>query len=218
MKNKFILLAIYFFLGTFFCADQAGAYQTRIVSGEENVSIDHPEDFQIFYGELKGRENIFSIVSGTPFRLYANVLEPDVPGARNDFSMEIRKDGQTVQFLDASNFQWKNFYDSFAGDNYWKGPEYGSQVDQGKYEIAISNPENSGKFVLIVGETKTFSLGGTIGSIFLIPRIKEEFFRESLVGAYLNQTILLFAVILMSVVGLIVIIAMACCRRKKISR
>lgn len=215
MKNK-ILLLIFFAGGMFFCANFSEAYQSQIISnGEAIAQVNDPENQKIFYGELIGKEKVFEINSENPFNLYANILVPDVSGARKNFSIEIKKDGQRIEFLDGANFQWSKFYDPFAGDNYWKGPEERLAAGAGRYEIKISNPENEGKFALVIGENKSFTFAETAQSIMLIPKIKKDFFGESTISAYLNQASLLFFGIIIVIAGATCLCILAGCRKRK---
>ncbi len=183
IKNKFIFSAL-LVSGIFLGGNSSEAYQSQVILGEESIKIDSPETAKAFYGELSGRENSFKINSDTPFNLYVNILVPDVFGAREDFTVEISKDGKIVAVLNGANSQWKNFYEPFAGDNYWKGPEYNSSVEAGAYEIKIANPGQVGKYALVVGKTASLSPGATLQSIFLFPQIITYFFHESLFSAY----------------------------------
>ncbi|MFA7208856.1 MAG: hypothetical protein WC120_01080 [Parcubacteria group bacterium] len=201
MKYGFLVVAV-FFAGFFFGTGVSQAHQPQAVFGEADVRVDGPEISKAYYGELEGRPDLFLIRSGEPFNLYVNVLVPDVPGVRKDISFEIRKDGKLLEASDGADFRWTNFYEPFAGDNYFKGPEYRMRVGSGEYEIKVSNPGNAGKYALAVGETESFTIGGAVEAIAAVPRIKKDFFGESSVSAYLNQINLLFLAIITALAGI----------------
>ncbi|MDP1833357.1 MAG: hypothetical protein Q8L11_00290 [Candidatus Moranbacteria bacterium] len=214
MKYKY-LLAIIFLAGFFSGAGISQAHQPRVVFGETAVRVEEPEISKAYYGELEGRPDSFWIRSDKPFDLYANVLVPDVPGARKDISFEIKKDGESLVASDGVGFRWTNFYEPFAGDNYFKGPEYKTRAEAGSYEIKVSNPGNTGKYALAVGETESFAIGGALEAIAAIPRIKKDFFGESALSAYLNQITLLLLAIISALAGIIWLWVLAYRKKRK---
>jgi hypothetical protein len=206
MRNKFILLLICG-LGFFLHTNPTIAYQAHIVFGnEEETVIENLEKHQLFYGELGGSSDSFTLESKETFDFSVNVLEPAVAGAQNDFTLEITKDGQPWKFIKSEEGQWKNFYDSFSGDNYWMGPAYTEMNSAGKYRIIVSSPTNTGKYVLVTGNKDSFSSVDVWQSIWIIPKIKRFFFNESIMLAYLNQVNMLLSIIMGSAVSLLLII------------
>ncbi|MDP1884103.1 MAG: hypothetical protein Q8L10_01935 [Candidatus Moranbacteria bacterium] len=191
-----------FLAGFFSGAGISQAHQPRVVFDETAVRVEEPEISKAYYGALEGQADLFLIRSEKPFDLYANVLVPDVPGVRKDISFEIKKDGESLAVLDGAGFRWTNFYEPFAGDNYFKGPEYRLRAGAGEYEIRISNPENTGRYALAVGEIESFAPGGTLELIAAVPRIKKDFFGESIISAYLNQITLLLLAIITALAGI----------------
>lgn len=172
----------------------AQAHQPRIIEAGQ-TEIKNPEISQAFYGELKGEPADLYINSEKDFRLYIGLLVPDVPGARKDLSVDINRivDGrkQPVAFLDGANFSWTPFFEKFARDNYFWGPEYkaddsqkgtalkGRQVPAGIYLIEISSPENLGKYSLAVGDTESFPILEMVHAGLIVPQLKAKFFGES---------------------------------------
>ena len=67
---------------------------------------------------------------------------------------------------DGLNFNWKAWYEPYARDNYWKGPEIGIDTNSefktsfnlnaGTYYIKVFNEDNSGHYSLAVGEAEFF--------------------------------------------------------------
>jgi hypothetical protein len=174
MKNvvAFLLLACMVF-----------AHQPRIVEGGGIVEISNPEISQAFYGDLNGTPAEFEIKSGTPFRLYVGITVPDIPGARTDKSVEVLsvddKGGETRLFLLNGSGKWEPFYEEFAGDDYFQGPEGRGNVNAGTYRIRVSSPDNLGKYALAVGEVESFGLADTVDAIVILPRLKSWFFGKS---------------------------------------
>lgn len=216
MKNK-LTSAFIFLSGLFFLAGTAYAYQLQTVFEKERIIIDKPEEFKIFYGALLGQPAVFEIQSERIFDLGANILIPDISDKQKNISLEVLRDGQNIITLDGEKWEWKNFYDPFAGDNYFKGPEYHAQAPAGRYEIRIFNAGNTGKYALAIGEKKSFSIKNTLGVVTAIPRIKRDFFGESIVAAYCNQVFLLILGIIFSVAGSMGIISWIYRRKKKIN-
>lgn len=166
------------------------AHQPRLVNSDY-IQINNPEISQAFYGELKGGPVEYAIDSPKDFRLYVGLLVPDIIGANKNISMEIYKDNDLLAAFDGSVSDWQPFYEKFAQDNYWWGPEYsahdsqkelgikGNPVGPGKYKVKIFSPENSGKYSLAIGDTDIFKAGDMVNALFLVPRIKAQFFDYS---------------------------------------
>jgi hypothetical protein len=123
-----ILIALFLFM-----PGMAIAHQPRIVRGNF-VEITNPEVSQAFYGELRGTPVEYRINLARQFRLYVGILVPDIPNVSKDIAAEIYrvKDGakETVALLDGSQFEWTPFFEEFAGDNYFWGPEYKADDSQ----------------------------------------------------------------------------------------
>ncbi len=161
------------------------AHQPRIVS-QDVVQVQNPEISQAFYGELKGRSVSFEINSNETFTLYLNLLVPDLPGIEKDVSAKVYSEEKEIFFLDGSNFNWTHFYEEFAGDNYFKGPEIREEVKQGKYIVEVFSSDNQGKYVLAVGEKEEFPLNETAKTLLLLPQLKKNFFNKSPLTAFFN--------------------------------
>ena len=191
IKNISIIL----FLLILFIPCKALAHQPRIVKNNF-VEITNPEVSQAFYGELRGEPIEYQINSDRDFRLYVGILLPDIPNAHKDISAEIYriKDGgkETIALLDGTHFEWTPFYEEFAKDNYWWGPEYkaedsqkgvqlrGKQVERGNYRIRVFNPINQGKYVLVTGDLEKFPPKEMIKALVVVPQLKLHFFGEPL--------------------------------------
>jgi hypothetical protein len=169
----------------------ASAHQPRIVDCDM-VEINKPEVSQAFYGELKGSPFEFRIQSNQDFKLYVGLLVPDIPNIRKDISAEIYrvKDGknETIALLDGSHFEWTPFFEDFAKDNYFWGPEYkadnsikgeelkGWPVPAGDYRIKVFSPSNFGKYTLVTGFLEVFPFAEILNASITVPRLKAQFF------------------------------------------
>lgn len=212
MRNKLLLLLI--FSGIFLFTGHSSAHQPEIILGQTKIEVANPEISKAYYGELVGRPDYFEIQSSAPLDLYVNILVPAVTGSAKDFSVEIDKDGRTVANLDGSKSAWNWYYEPFGGDNYWKGPEYDAQVGAGNYEIKVSNPTETGKYVLAIGKKESFTFGEAVNAFVALPKIKKDFFGESTLAALLNQDTLLLILALASLVIIIFLLYWAYRRTK----
>ena len=125
------------------------AHQPRYVM-DTNLSINsvppyqiiNPEISQAFYAELKGEPDYYLLISNTSFNFYLQLLSP-YPNGFKDFDAAIYKIENNsidlVSLVDGANYNWSIFYEEFAGDNYWQGPEFEKQVEAGVYVINVSN-------------------------------------------------------------------------------
>jgi len=185
-----ILFALFLFM-----PGLASAHQPRIVESDI-VEINNPEFSQAFYGELKGSPTEFCIQSNQDFKLYVGLLVPDIPNIRKDISAEIYrvKDGknETIALLDGNRFEWTPFFEDFARDNYFWGPEYkaddsikvgelkGRPVSAGDYRIKVFSPSNFGKYTLVTGFLDAFPFAEILKAATTVPRLKAQFFGYSL--------------------------------------
>jgi hypothetical protein len=168
----------------------AHAHQPRLVSESFNEVRD-PEISQAFYAELKGKPDVYRIESDMPFVLYIGILVPDLEGIDRDVSAEITLEPygeheHEIVLLNSSSVEWTQYYEEFAGDSYYKGPEFEQEVGPGIYEIRVSSPDNYGKYVLVVGRKEVFTLGDTIDTILTLPGLKQDFFEKPFYTAYFN--------------------------------
>jgi hypothetical protein len=193
-RDSFVIALLTCFLG----ATSAIAHQPVLVSPEHCATrVEQPEVSQAFYGELRGREARFTISSPKPFRLFVEVLAPDIAGARRDFRADIRgtKTGRLAS-LEKPPDQWKTFYEPYAGDEYHRGPEFVKDVPAGDYEIVVTNPELRGKYVLTLGEREVFTANQILRTIVLLPTLKHDYFGRSYAAAFWNRSGLFMLVIL----------------------
>jgi hypothetical protein len=185
-----------------FIPGNASAHLPRLVESDSDfVVITDPEISQAFYGELQGKPMEYHIISDREFRLYVGILVPDIPQVRKDISVEIHnmaiESHETIAILDGTTFEWTPYFEKFAKDHYFWGPEYkaddsikgikltGRTVPAGDYSIGVFSPTNQGKYCLVVGDVEDFSLKNSL-DLLIIPQIKLHFFNESLTSILLN--------------------------------
>jgi hypothetical protein len=127
----------------------AEAHQPNFINKEKLIEISNPEISQAFYGFLDKEPAIYSINSDSPFQLYVGLLTPDLPDQQNNLSADI-KSSEGIELADLgrlNDLTWQRWYEEFAGDWYWKGPEFKKEVLAGTYTITVSNPNNNGPYV-----------------------------------------------------------------------
>lgn len=188
-KTRFVCSVVFLF---FISSAVALAHQPMLVwdtatSLNAPIVIENPEVSKAYYGNLKGDRDYYVIKSDVSFDLYLNVLVPDLDGVIADVSLTVKKDGVFFHFVDGIDAEWTQFYEEFGGDNYLKGPEYKDNVPAGTYDIEVSNLENSGKYVLAVGEKEEFGVGAIFGTLRDLPTLKSDFFGKSVWNAYFNR-------------------------------
>jgi len=177
MIKKLLLISVFLFLPL-----TAWAHQPRLASGVEMQTIEEPEVSKAYYGALKGAPEYYQIVSEHDFKFYVNILAPDLADSKKDFKVEVY-DGDYSQlpflFLDGETFVWEKYYEKYAGDSYYKGPEQRLELKAGTYTIKVYSASNQGKYVLAVGEKETFGLAQIWEMVTVLPIIKMEFFNKS---------------------------------------
>ncbi len=152
------------------------AHQPTLVKND--IVIADPEISRAFYDELFGQPRSYTIRSPKAFILYLNLLVPSSnPAGR--YSARIYKDHALIGVLDGNRSSWKAYYEKFAGDNYFKGPEYKARVRAGSYRVIVFGDHNRGKYVLAVGEREAWPLGEVVRTLLLLPRLKRGFFGTS---------------------------------------
>ncbi|EEG75991.1 hypothetical protein DealDRAFT_3164, partial [Dethiobacter alkaliphilus AHT 1] len=118
-----------------------------------------------------------------------SILVPDLPDSRRDFMVDVfrvnNEDATLLFGLDGKEYNWEPFFEPFVADNYFQGPEKKETVPPGLYKLVVTSPDNSGKYVLSVGEEESFSLTETAQTIRRLPAVK-RFFEKRPWTAYFN--------------------------------
>jgi len=174
------------------------AHQPRYVFNKgdinEPIIVEKPEISKAYYGKLDGRPAWYKIQNEKEFNLYLNILAPDLNDAQTDFRVEVTKDNSVVFVLEGG--EWERFFEEFAGDSYLRGPELEKIVEAGTYYVTVSNPDNQGRYCLAVGKAESFPPAEIAKTIFVLPRIKKDFFDKSPFTAFFNLVGLFLLIIL----------------------
>lgn len=196
-------------------APTAQAHQPRLVGDEANVIVTLPEVSKAYYGNLAGNPAAYRIEAADDFRLYVNILVPDIEGIEKNVSAKIFKQGKLISLLDGLSHDWKSFYEPFAGDDYYRGPEFVEVQEPGVYEIHVYSPDNRGKYVLAIGDREAFPFGELVKTYLVLPRLKSEFFGKSPFSAYSNIMGIFLAVILIALLLLVTALSLLIRRIRK---
>jgi len=191
MNRKLILLII--LVGALFFLFPAAAHQPRLVykevlSQETPALIVKPDVSQAFYGQLKQTSDYYRFDLDQPLKFYFGLLSPADKEERQDFSAELLEinSGRLIQALESQDLLWPSYFEKFAGDKYFKGPEATLDLPAGSYLIKVSNPSNEGKYVLVVGQKEVFTGKSLVETLKELPTLKKEFFGLSPLAAFFN--------------------------------
>lgn len=202
MKKLLLVLIIFASLSLVSAHQPRLVYQQNL--NESNFyTIKNPEVSQAFYAELKGSPEYYVINSPTSFNLYVQILSPADFGDQ-DFSVRVIKMNSTI-LLNGEKSTWTKFYEEFAGDTYFQGPEYESPNSQGFYVLKISSSDNLGKYVLVVGKKETFPFKEALNAIVSMPKLK-IYFQKSVFLSFFNIIGLFLLVLLILVTGILLLI------------
>ncbi len=184
-----ILISSFLFLVAFASPLVVSAHQPKIVNNGVPVVIEQPEISKAYYGQLQGEPQVFKIHALSTFKFYMNVLVPDVAGAKKDVSAALvttTSPEKPVAIIDGITATWTPFFEEFARDDYFKGPEFRSELPAGTYEIRVWSSNNDSAYSLAIGEEESFSLSETISAFVTIPQIKSFFFHKPAYSAFLT--------------------------------
>ena len=126
-----------------------------------------PEISKAYYSQLTGKPHYYIIESEKEFLFYSSILTPKVDESNIWVSIDVMDNEENLIFqADGSNFNWTPWYEPYARDWYWKGPEIGKEsgkefqtsfpVESGLYIIKVYNDQNVGHYSLAVGEAEFF--------------------------------------------------------------
>jgi hypothetical protein len=180
-KNLSIFFLIVFSFGA---ASVVSAHEPRYVKDDQLVIIKNPDISQAFYGELKGGPAYYLIDLKKPQDLYFQILVPDLPEIQKDkivtveYLPELGVKPVIFSSLGPSPAVWQNFYEEYAGDNYFQGPSVKKPAEPGYYLVKVTSPDNTGKYVLVVGDKEEFPPLEMAKALITIPQLKKNFFQE----------------------------------------
>ena len=205
MKKAFLFLLLILLLPI-----AVNAHQPRYVETQTAIQVIEPEISKAYYGQLTGEAVTYTINSDKDFKLYVNLLVPQTPEAKPNISATILRENSLVAKLDGKAFQWIEYYEEFAGDDYLKGPEFSQEVPAGEYQITVSSPDNQGPYVIAIGDIESFPLQEIVSATQSLPQIKREFFHKSAwsilnsrIGEFMSMAIVAFIIIILAIVFII---------------
>ena len=147
------------------------AHQPKLINYSPTIDNPHavifPEISKAYYSKLTGQPHYYIINSEDDFLFYTSILSPKINEEPSRVSLEVSDGNQNIVYkVDGSNFEWTAWYEPYARDWYWKGPEIGVEsgkefqtsftIDAGTYYIKVFNENNTGHYSLAVGEAEFF--------------------------------------------------------------
>ena len=164
MRKLFTILFILTSLNCF-------AHQPKLIkyspSSNEPHNVIDPEISKAYYGKLNGEPHYYKIESDTDFSFYVGITVPKIDNNIKWISLEVLDQNNNLIFYeDGKEYNWKAWYEPYARDWYWVGPQIGTHNDKefkgslkleaGTYIIKVFNDDNLGHYSLAVGEAEFF--------------------------------------------------------------
>ena len=164
-------MKIIFTIVIFFFSLNAHAHQPKLIkyspSSNEPHNVINPEISKAYYGKLNGDPHYYKIESDTEFSFYVGITIPKIDDNIKWISLEVfDKDNNSIFYEDGKEFEWKAWYEPYARDWYWIGPQIGTHNDKefkkslklepGTYVIKVFNNDNAGSYSLAVGDIEFF--------------------------------------------------------------
>tara|TARA_B100000029_G_scaffold172996_1_gene169454 strand:- start:1147 stop:1839 length:693 start_codon:yes stop_codon:yes gene_type:complete len=149
------------------------AHQPKLINYSPSKQTPHevvyPEISKAYYSKLTGQPHYYLIQSNKEFLFYAGILSPKISDKYQWLSIDVLDENDDVIYQAiGSNFDWQAWYEPYARDWYWKGPEIGGNINletgfkrsfamnPGKYLVKVYNDENRGHYSLAIGEAEFF--------------------------------------------------------------
>ena len=147
------------------------AHQPKLINYSPSIDNPHevvyPEISKAYYSKLEGEPHYYKINSDSDFLFYTGILSPKVNDDYKWLSLEVLDENKKVIYTaEGKDFEWNAWYEPYARDWYWKGPEIGTErneefktsfmIDAGTYYIKVFNDDNIGHYSLAVGEAEFF--------------------------------------------------------------
>jgi hypothetical protein len=191
-------------------AGTAEAHQPRF-PGQGVTIVNDPDVSQAWYAQLNGKPAEYRVEVPDSLLLYVSLLVPRISLVTEDYTAVVSNESNgasdVVFVLDGPNSTWTDFFEPFAGDHYWQGPEKRLKVGPGTYKIVVSNPGNKGKYVLAIGERESFPPGEIARLVGQMPKLK-RYFGKSVLTSYFNYTGIFVGVTAAVVAGVVVLIVL----------
>ena len=162
---KIIIFLLVFYPLTIF------AHQPKLINYSPSFDNPHevvyPQISKAYYSKLEGEPHYYKINSDSDFLFYTGILSPKVNDNYKWLSLEVLDENKKVIYkAEGKDFEWNAWYEPYARDWYWKGPEIGTErneefktsftIDAGTYYIKVFNDDNTGHYSLAVGEAEFF--------------------------------------------------------------
>ena len=189
MKNICTLLLIT--LSILIGFKSAEAHQPVLNSEKSNYEapyiIDEPEVSKAIFAELKGAPHYYRIECKSKFKFYAGISTPkiDICPLTKKFSFDVLdSDFKLIKKEDGEKFNWWAWYEKHGEKWYWIGPEVGEkfksnrEYNKGTYYIRVFNQNNTGQYVLAVGDIESFPISVIIKILFTLPSINSAFWDD----------------------------------------
>ena len=165
--KKFVLLIILFSISfTYALAHQPKLIKYSPTSNEPH-NVFEPEISKAYYGKLIGEPHYYKIESDAEFSFYVGITIPKIDDNVKWISLEVLdQDNNSIFYEDGREYNWKAWYEPYARDWYWVGPQIGTHNDKefkgslkleaGTYIIKVFNDDNQGSYSLAVGDIEFF--------------------------------------------------------------
>ena len=160
-----------FLILLFFISFNVFAHQPKLVnyspSKDNPYEVINPEISKAYYSKLTGEPHYYKIKSDKKFLFYTGILSPKISDTYQWLSLDVTDENNNIIYqADGSSFNWKAWYEPYARDYYWKGPEIGTatntefktsfSLEAGTYLIKVYNDTNTGHYSLAIGEAEFF--------------------------------------------------------------
>ena len=165
--KKFVLLIIFFSISFSY----ALAHQPKLIkyspTSNEPHDVVEPEISKAYYGKLTGEPHYYIIKNDVEFSFYAGITIPKIDDNVKWISLEVfDQNNNSIYYEDGKEYNWKAWYEPYARDWYWVGPQIGTHNDKefkgslkfesGTYVIKVFNDDNQGSYSLAVGDIEFF--------------------------------------------------------------
>ena len=156
--KKIVLLIILFLISFTY----AFAHQPKLIKYSPTSNKPHeviePEISKAYYGKLIGEPHYYKIESDVEFSFYAGITIPKIDDNVKWISLEVfDQNNNSIYYEDGKEYNWKAWYEPYARDWYWVGPQIGTHNDEsGTYIIKVFNEDNQGSYSLAVGDIEFF--------------------------------------------------------------
>lgn len=157
MRWTIFLFSIWVFVTTFSTAGAYTAVLEPVATPYEVVTInDDPMIERSILGELEGSPEMFEITSDVEFTLTVEIRALIESATSPEFAGIIIRQKESrgveeVARLWATDADWLRVVHKETGLPYYAGPFWSQVMPAGMYRIEVSTPENSGKYILVIG-------------------------------------------------------------------